>query len=60
MRKSHLIFVLPAFACFALVGCSDDGNLVPERGVAKKYVADYPDLVAAQKAADEDAEKENE
>ena len=59
MNRSQLLFFIPALLSLVLVGCSDGGNSVPERGMAKKYVEDFPDLVAAQKAADDEAEREN-
>ena len=59
MTKSQVLLLVPALMCFASTGCSDDGNRVPERGMAKKYVEDFPDLVEAQRKADEEAEREN-
>ena len=59
MSRTFFLFALPMLLGLQLVGCSDGGNRVPERGVAKQYVEDNPDLVAAQEAADRDAEKQN-
>ena len=59
MRKLLITFVLPALIAVAMTGCSDKGNRVPEPGMAKKYVEENPDAVAAQKKADEESEKQN-